>query len=139
MQVYSVILIPELAQKQADKYSPEREQEARKFLETYLGEPHSSASFAEWLKDGVILVKLANKLGVSSAKPNTGKLAFKQMENIGNFLAGLDQLGIRKSEQFQTVDLFEQKNMAAVVDCFFAISRVAFSKKIITDQRVFSR
>ena len=60
-------------------------------------------------------------------------MAFKQMENISAFLMGADKVGVRKSEQFQTVDLYEAKNMMAVVDCIWALSRMAHAKKITTN------
>lgn len=51
------------------------------------------------------------------------------MENINTFLSALtDQLGVPKHDQFQTVDLYEGKNMLQVVDTIFAFSRYAVSK-----------
>ncbi len=47
------------------------------------------------------------------------------MENINLFLGVLSQIGVPKSDQFQTVDLFEAKNMGQVVDSIFAFSRHA--------------
>ena len=37
-----------------------------------------------------------------------------QMENIGFFLAFCDQLGVPKSDIFQTVDLYENQNIPGV-------------------------
>ena len=37
-----------------------------------------------------------------------------QMENIGNFLAGCEALGIVKTDIFQTVDLYEGQNIPQV-------------------------
>ena len=36
------------------------------------------------------------------------------MENIGNFLAFCDELGVPKSDVFQTVDLYEGQNIPGV-------------------------
>ncbi|KAH6575967.1 hypothetical protein BASA62_001676 [Batrachochytrium salamandrivorans] len=47
------------------------------------------------------------------------------MENIGTFLQAMDKLGVPKMEQFQTVDLFEEKNLGQVVDSIFSFSRHA--------------
>lgn len=47
------------------------------------------------------------------------------MENINAFLEALIKLGVPKHETFQTVDLYEGKNVVQVVDCIFAFSRHA--------------
>jgi hypothetical protein len=54
-------------------------------------EPFPAGSFHEALKDGVYLCKLINTIQPGSVKKvNTTKMAFKQMENIGNFLTGCE-------------------------------------------------
>ena len=40
---------------------------------------------------------------------------FKQMENIGNYIAASESLGVRKDDSFQTVALYENKDMLAVL------------------------
>lgn len=47
------------------------------------------------------------------------------MENIATFLAGAEKLGCPKHDLFQTVDLFENKNIVQVVDAIFSFSRFA--------------
>ena len=37
-----------------------------------------------------------------------------QMENIGHFLNFCDELGVPKTDVFQTVDLYENQNLPAV-------------------------
>ncbi|KAJ1328405.1 hypothetical protein BSLG_010137 [Batrachochytrium salamandrivorans] len=70
--------------------------------------------------------RLANKtINSLNAKINITKMPFKQMENIGTFLQAMDKLGVPKMEQFQTVDLFEEKNLGQVVDSIFSFSRHA--------------
>ena len=124
----------ELAAKQKEKYDPEREKQAREFIEKILEEPSDATkSFHLFLKDGQALCRMAVKLGISNAKVYTGTMPFKQMENIQAFLIACESIGVRKSEQFQTVDLFEAKNMTAVVDSIWSFSRMAHAKKIITD------
>merc|ERR1712034_44732 len=78
------------------------------------------------LKDGVILCKLVNVIKAGSvAKINTGKMAFKQMENINNFLTSCEKLGCKKLDLFQTVDLHEMQNMPQVVNGIIALGRKA--------------
>ena len=50
-------------------------------------------------------------------------MAFKQMENIGNFLTGCEGVGMAKTDLFQTVDLFEAQNVPLVVDTIHALGR----------------
>ena len=47
----------ELADRAAEKYDPQREQEAREYLETILQEPSPPISFFEYLKDGSVLCR----------------------------------------------------------------------------------
>ncbi|KAJ2378044.1 Protein kinase of the Mitotic Exit Network, partial [Coemansia sp. RSA 2611] len=46
------------------------------------------------------------------------------MENIGNFLSAAQSLGLDSSDLFQTVDLYEGKNMPRVIMTLLAIARV---------------
>eukprot|EP01103_Thecamoeba_quadrilineata_P020558 TRINITY_DN8894_c0_g1_i1.p1 TRINITY_DN8894_c0_g1~~TRINITY_DN8894_c0_g1_i1.p1 ORF type:complete len:131 (-),score=29.95 TRINITY_DN8894_c0_g1_i1:65-457(-) len=70
-------------------------------------------SFFKSLQSGVLLLNLLNVLRPGSVKaPQQSKMAFKQMENISAYLAGC---GLPSTDLFQTVDLFEQKNMSIVL------------------------
>lgn len=40
-------------------------------------------------------------------KINNSSMVFKQMENISQFLTAAEKYGIKQSDLFQTVDLFE--------------------------------
>ena len=76
------------------------------------------------LKDGVILCHLANSIKPGSVKKiNSGSMAFKQMENVGNFLGFCEAVGCNKSDMFQTVDLYEGTNIPQVVNGIFALGR----------------
>ena len=72
-------------------------------------------SMHEALKDGQYLCKLINAISPGSCKPNSSKMAFKQMENIGFFLLAAENYGVTKSDLFQTVDLYEKQNMSQVL------------------------
>ena len=56
-------------------------------------------------------------------KINTSKMAFKQMENIGNFLTACEKYGLNKTDLFQTVDLYENQNLWAVILTIIALGR----------------
>ncbi|KAJ3070081.1 Muscle-specific protein 20 [Podochytrium sp. JEL0797] len=127
----------DLADKMAEKYDPKREREAREWLESVIQKEFpTDVTFQEALKDGVILCEAMGKVSPANAiKVNASKMAFKQMENINNFLLAAEKLGVNRHELFQTVDLFEAKNMVQVIDSIFALSRVAESKGY-TGQRI---
>ncbi|KAJ3097106.1 Muscle-specific protein 20 [Phlyctochytrium bullatum] len=119
----------DLAEKAAAKYDPKREQEAREYIETVTGEKFSSDDFQASLKDGVLLCKLMNIILPSDPiKISTSRIAFKQMENIAFFLQRLPKIGVPAYEQFQTVDLYEGKNIDQVINCIFSLSRHAAAK-----------
>nr|WNS50047.1 myophilin-like protein [Halisarca dujardinii] len=80
--------------------------------------------FHEWLKDGTVLCKLINVIKPGSVKKvNTSKMAFIQMENIGNFLSSCQAFGVPKEDLFQTVSLFERTNLPQVITGINALGR----------------
>jgi len=80
----------------------------------------TSKAVAEALKDGIVLCQLANALEC--------EMAFKQMENIGKYLEATYEYGVSKNDSFQTVDLYEVQNMAAVINGIHALGRKAGTK-----------
>ena len=76
------------------------------------------------LKDGVILAKVINKLipGCIS-KINTSGGNFKFMENINAVQKGMKKFGVPPEDLFQTVDLFEKRNIPAVTSSIMALGR----------------
>ena len=75
-----------------------------------------STTLQEELKSGVVLCQLCNaiKPGVCK-KPSTMSAPFKQMENIAAYLTACDQLGVPQHSSFQTVTLYEDKDMMQVL------------------------
>eukprot|EP00013_Stygamoeba_regulata_P027828 CAMPEP_0177662810 /NCGR_PEP_ID=MMETSP0447-20121125/19539_1 /TAXON_ID=0 /ORGANISM="Stygamoeba regulata, Strain BSH-02190019" /LENGTH=159 /DNA_ID=CAMNT_0019168501 /DNA_START=32 /DNA_END=511 /DNA_ORIENTATION=- len=69
------------------------------------------------LKNGIRLCQLANVIAPGSCKqPKKASMPFIQMENIGNYLdACKNVLGVPDHVLFQTVDLYEAKNMSLVL------------------------
>lgn len=114
----------ELARKQALKYDVGMEQEAQGWIEGVIGEGFHGSSFAESLKDGQILCKLVNEIRPNMIrKIGVSKMPFKQMENISNFLKACRGLGVAEHDLFETVDLYEEKDMGVVVTCIHALGR----------------
>lgn len=103
------------------KYDKSLEASLRTWIESQSGGTIGD-DFQAGLKDGVLLCKAANANG-ANIKVNTGSLAFKQMENIENFLKACDAKGLVSSDKFQVVDLFEGSNMPQVLTCINAFQR----------------
>jgi len=120
----------DLAKKRADKYDEDNEKEVRGWISSIIGEElPADKSFHEVLKNGVILCKLANKIEPGIVKKiNTSKMPFMQMENISAYLNALKKFGVPAHETFQTIDLYEDKNMLQVLNSFFALSRTLNDK-----------
>eukprot|EP00298_Acanthocystis_sp_HF-20_P002248 c12689_g1_i1.p1 GENE.c12689_g1_i1~~c12689_g1_i1.p1 ORF type:complete len:307 (+),score=153.86 c12689_g1_i1:46-921(+) len=115
----------ELAAKQAAKYDPALEEEARKFVSQKSGvQIPSGKNCLAVLKDGVALCKMINALRPGSVKKiNENKMAFMQMENIASYLSACESYGVEQSALFQTVDLYEERNMNSVVTNILAVAR----------------
>lgn len=80
-----------------------------------------------------ILSKLVNSLYPEGSKPvkvpeNPPSMVFKQMEQVAQFLKAAEDYGVIKTDMFQTVDLYEGKDMAAVQRTLMALGSLAVTK-----------
>lgn len=122
----------------AAKWDSERATTAMTWIGQTIGEDLNPQGSTEQcfnaLKDGLVLCKLANWVKPGSISENklksAPKLAFKQMELIGMFLEAIKKAGVKETELFQTVDLYEQVNLPQVILCIESIGR-----KMQTDGR----
>ena len=128
-------LTAELELKKQEKYDAGMEQSSLAWIEAVLDKPglfddiSGQKAVQEFLKDGLILCELINTLQPGSVKKiNHQKMPFFKMENIGNFLSACEAYGVNKSDLFQTVDLFEARNMVAVINGIHALGRKAHLK-----------
>lgn len=120
----------DLRKMRLDKYTPAAANEARYWVESILGERLSSGDLLEGLKDGVALCKLVNlAIGPPGVKFKKSAMPFVQMENISHFLRACQAppLNLQQHDTFLTVDLYEQKDPAQVLQCLGAFSRAANS------------
>ncbi|CAK4109642.1 unnamed protein product [Aphanomyces euteiches] len=109
-------------------YDKQSEDEAREWIEA-ITKRSIGDDFGQGLKNGVILCELANALdGSLKLKPSTSNMPFKQMENVSAFLRACRSLGVAEFDLFETVDLFELKDIGIVVRCLHALGR-AMQKK----------
>jgi hypothetical protein len=111
------------------KYTPQAANEVRSWIEQTLGETLPSGDLLQdVLKDGVVLCRLANLvLPAPGLKFKRSAMPFVQMENISHFLRACESppLNMPAHDRFLTVDLFESKDPAQVLQCISAFSRVA--------------
>jgi len=118
----------ELADKAKAKLSanPKMEAEARSWIEELLHENFGDRSFQEVLQDGSVLCRVINVI-----RPNTipkvakSTMPFKKMENIAAYLEACSTLGVPAYDLFQTVALYENKDMLAVLTNIHSLGRVA--------------
>ena len=131
----------DLKRKEQAKYDDrfvEMETEASDWLERVLGAPLPPAQnstvddLCARLKDGVALCQLCNAIRPGSTKVRRSAMPFVQMEQIAHFLTfARDVVGVPTHDLFQTVDLFERKNVFQVVQTIHVFSRFAAQKKLV--------
>ena len=109
----------------AARYDSDVEREVLSWFNQLLGLdiPPGMQNVQRALHNGIDLVKLAIEVQKRmqntppaakkmKMKPNTLSAPFKQMENIQIFLSFCEKVGMSKTSLFQTVDLYEGRNMA---------------------------
>ncbi|QIW94864.1 hypothetical protein AMS68_000382 [Peltaster fructicola] len=110
------------------RYTQTTANEARAWIENTLGHSLAAGDLLESLKDGVALCELANLvLPAPGIKFKKSAMPFVQMENISHFLRACEAqpLGLPAHDRFLTVDLYESKDPAQVLQCLGAFSRRA--------------
>jgi len=118
------------------KYDAELEERLVAWIRAQCGEDvgapeEGKTGFQNWLKDGCVLGHLINSLyGASKPikKVAVSGMAFKQMELISQFLGAAERYGVTKTDMFQTVDLWEGKDLAAVQRTLMALGSLAVTK-----------
>ena len=79
--------------------------------------------------------RLMNKLKPGAiAKINSSGGQFKMMENINKFQAAIKDYGVPDIDCFQTVDLYERRNIPQVTQCIMALGRTVCSFVISMSQ-----
>lgn len=81
-------------------------------------------SFANWLKNGVILCRLINKARSGLIpKIYEGPVAYQQIENIQRYLRACKIIGLKELNLFDTNDLFHEKDLNLVVNHLHVFAR----------------
>lgn len=111
----------ELAARREANYDFESEHEAQEWIEAVTGEPFAD-EFGEELRNGKRLCVLINAIKPGAVrKVNDSRMPFKQMENVSNFLKACRAVGVAEYSLFETVDLFEGKDLGLVVRCLVSL------------------
>jgi len=110
-----------------DRYTPGAANEVRKWIEGILGERLPPGDLMDVLRDGVALCKLVNRAVSPGVKYKASSMPFVQMENISHFLRACEMppLSLPSHDRFLTVDLYDNKDPAQVLQCIAAFSRRA--------------
>ncbi|KAI9719071.1 MAG: hypothetical protein M1812_003701 [Candelaria pacifica] len=110
------------------KYTPQAANEVREWIEEVLEDRLPGGDLLDALKDGVALCKLVNlAVPPPGVKYKSSPMPFVQMENISHFLRACQAppLSLPPHDVFLTVDLYEAKDPAQVLQCLGAFSRKA--------------
>ncbi|OWF52965.1 myophilin-like [Mizuhopecten yessoensis] len=109
------------------KRDPALETQALEWVQHNYGKPIDLKSGIEnVLKDGIILCDMMNNLMPGCIKKIDRKGGgFALMQNLGRFQDAAKKYGVPAEEVFQTVDLWEKKNICQVTLCIHALARVA--------------
>lgn len=120
-------LSAQVANKIAGKRDPALEESILEWMSAIMGQQLPRGDFGDTLRDGTILCNFMNKLMPGCIpKINTSGGQFKMMENITNFQNAAKQWGVPEIDVFQTVDLWEKRNISQVAQCLMAIGRACY-------------
>ncbi|KAK2715649.1 muscle-specific protein 20-like [Artemia franciscana] len=112
----------------AGKRDTDADKQAQEWIEAVLGEKFpAGVPYEDVLRDGVILCRLMNTLqpGIIKKFNSTGA-QFKMMENINIFQNAAKKYGVNDLDVFQTVDLWEKKDIGQVTTTIFALGRTTY-------------
>ena len=83
------------------------------------------------LKSGVVLCQAINVLFPASVpRINSGSMPFVQRENLAAYIAACKAQGVRETDCFMSDDLFEAKNLVAVMDNLAALGQIAQQRRV---------
>lgn len=101
------------------------DKEAQEWMEAIMGVKFpAGVQYEDHIKDGQVLCQLINRLSPNAVpKINSSGGQFKMMENINNFQKAIKSYGVPDLDVFQTVDLWEKKDIAQVTNTIFALGR----------------
>jgi len=124
MAGYEYGMDSDLKRKQDAKFDAGLESKVCGWITAVTGEGKSGSTH-EWLKTGVTLCNLANRIKPGVIKSiNSQNAPFKHMENITRFMDACRDFGVPESSLFGCPDLYEDKNMGSVCTCIKMLAGV---------------
>jgi len=106
----------------------QKEREVKQWIEGLL-KKSLSGSLEEELKNGVVICNVVNAIRPNTILTiNNYNAAFRQMQNIDNFLKVIEKLGVPDSDRFKTEDLFYGNNFPKVIVALVSLSNVCHEK-----------
>uniref|UniRef100_F6SZN1 Calponin-homology (CH) domain-containing protein n=1 Tax=Ciona intestinalis TaxID=7719 RepID=F6SZN1_CIOIN len=118
----------ELQQKTEQKYSIDDENEIVEWIVSVLMWDQGKG-FQEWLKSGKVLCQLMNVLSPGSCRAQeTAHISSKERNNICLFLKAAESYGVGKVDSFQTIDLYESRDLAQVQVTMYKLGSAAQKK-----------
>jgi len=118
----------DIKKKMDAKYDPAKEKEIREWIEAVLKKKLSGDSLQEALKSGIVVCQLLNKIwpgSIPEDKISPKEMAFFQRVNISTYLDACKARKMNLVDLFDTQDLYDNKNMAQVINHFYSLSGFA--------------
>ena len=109
--------------------------EAKEWIEDVIQQPIPPiVQLEEALRDGVTLAEIVQAL--NPARPvrifRNPKLQFRHIDNIAVFFNYMNEVELPETFHFETIDLYEKKNIPKVIYCIHALSWLLFRKGVVS-------
>ncbi|KAE9417321.1 hypothetical protein Angca_006704 [Angiostrongylus cantonensis] len=130
--------------KQASKFNNEEAEYLLQWIQGIIGEQFdttgSRENFREQLKDGQKLCKLVNAIQTGIVKRVMKPISnFNCLENLNQFTTACRTLGVKDEETFQSVDLFDGRDLFSVCVTLQSLARKAEKTSNITPPKQISK